>query len=63
MLGTKANLAALECYNSWFMDGTFKVASKLYQQVFTIRASVNNCALALVYVIIRTKTEAEYFKC
>jgi hypothetical protein len=60
MFGTAANLQLLEQYPHWFMDGTFKVAPEIFLQVFTIHALIDNRSIPLIYVLMGTKTQADY---
>ena len=59
MFGTTANLQLFEQYPHWFIDGTFKVAPEIFLQVFTINALIDNCSIPLIYVLMRTKTQAD----
>jgi len=57
---TDRNIDTVEQNAHWFMDGTFKVAPELFVQLFTIHALVDNRALPMVYVLLRSKTQADY---
>lgn len=60
MFGSKENLDSLKTHQHWFIDGTFKVAPKLFFQVFTIHSLVEHKALPMVYALMTDKTEASY---
>lgn len=60
MFGTATNLQLLEQYPHWFMDGTFKIAPEIFLQVFTIHALIDNRSIPLIYVLMGTKTQADY---
>jgi len=60
MFGTEENLNILEEHRHWFMDGTFKVASRMFLHIFTIHALVDNSAVPLVYVLLQDKSQSSY---
>jgi hypothetical protein len=56
MFGTARNIALLNEFPHWCVDGTFKVAPQFFTQVYTVHALINNRALPMirVYVLWRT---------
>ena len=57
---TDRNIDTLEQNAHWFMDGTFKVSPELFVQLFTIHALVDSRAMPTVYVLLQSKTQADY---
>jgi len=54
------NIDTLEQNPHWFMDGTFKVAPELFVQLFTIHALVDRRAMPMMYVLLQSKSQADY---
>jgi hypothetical protein len=50
MFGTARNIALLNEFPHWCVDGTFKVAPQFFTQVYTVHALINNRALPMIYV-------------
>jgi hypothetical protein len=50
MFGTARNIALLNEFPHWSVDGTFKVAPQFFTQVYTVHALINNRALPMIYV-------------
>ena len=44
-------LRQLAIATQWFMDGTFKTATRLFQQLYVIRAAVGESAISCVYAL------------
>ncbi|CAF3362704.1 unnamed protein product [Rotaria sp. Silwood1] len=49
---TKTNLSILKQNKHWFADGTFKVCSNDYYQLFTLHAMMTNAIIPLVYALL-----------
>ena len=70
LFGIKNSLKILTKCSNWFCDGTFKVASAIFYQLFTILALFNQIvddvpqivALPIMYVLMENKTEECYKK-
>ena len=60
MFGTATNLQLFEQYPHWFVDRTFKIAPKIFLQVFTIYALIDNRSIPLIYVLMGKKLQADY---
>jgi len=60
VFGTDRNIDRLEQNAHWFMVGTFKVSPELFVQLFTIHALVDSRAMPMVYVLLQSKTQADY---
>ena len=60
VFGSDKCLEHLSNSSTWFMDGTFKVAPLLFQQLYVIRASLDESAISLVYAFMASKSEASY---
>ena len=46
--------------NEWFMDGTFKVCPTLFDQLYVIRAPLDESAISLVYALLPNRQEETY---
>lgn len=57
MFCTNENLHLLTVNTHWFADGTFRVVSKLFNELYTIHAIVNNQMMPLVYVLCQNRTQ------
>lgn len=57
---TEENLSTLETCETWFADGTFDCAPKVFSQLYTIHGEVNRQALPLVYILTTSKSQAVY---
>ncbi|CAF4496803.1 unnamed protein product, partial [Didymodactylos carnosus] len=53
-------LDRLDQSSSWHVDGTFKVAPKLFQQLYTIHGYIRGKTVPLVFCILPNKTQATY---
>jgi hypothetical protein len=60
MFGTARNIALLNEFPHWCVDGTFKVAPQFFTQVYTVHALINNRALPMIYVLLNNKQQATY---
>ncbi len=60
IFGTPTNLKELENHDVWYVDGTFKVQSELYYQLFTINLDINNKSCPLVYACLKNKEQTTY---
>lgn len=56
----KRNLENLGRAGAWFCDGTFKVVSSLFYQLYTVHALCNVTVVPLVYGLLPNKTEETY---
>ncbi|CAF3339149.1 unnamed protein product [Rotaria sp. Silwood1] len=57
---TKTNLSILKQNKHWFADGTFKVCSNDYYQLFTLHAMMTNAIIPLVYALLIGKSPQDY---
>ena len=62
IFGTDANLRLLASSEVLFMDGTFKSAPSLFNQLFTIHAVFLEHFITLVYCLLPDKQRATYHK-
>ena len=46
----------------WMMDGTFKVTPSLFQQLYVIRAHLEDTAISCVYALMKRKSQDSYKK-
>ena len=53
-------LRHLATQQTWFMDGTFKIAQKLFEQLYIIRAKVGDSAVTCAYSLMTGKSQALY---
>lgn len=59
---TDENLRLLTRHQHWFGDGTFRVVSKLFSELDTIHAIINNEIVPMVYALCENHTQNIYFK-
>ena len=55
-----ANAAYLANSHDWFMDGTFKVCPTLFDQLYGIRAPLDQSSISLVYTLLTNRREETY---
>jgi hypothetical protein len=60
MFGTARNIALLNEFPHWCVDGIFEVAPQFFTQVYTVHALINNRALPMIYVLLNNKQQATY---
>lgn len=60
IFSTEENLNVLESCETWGGDGTFDIAPKIFQQLYTIHGEVNRQALPLVYILTTSKSKKVY---
>ena len=60
MFGTNNNLDILREHRDWYADDTFKVAPRVFSQIYTIHAQVHAKVLPQVYVLMESRTEDAY---
>ena len=46
--------------HDWFMDGTFKVCPTLFDQLYVIRAPLDQSSISLVYTLLTNRREETY---
>src|SRR5271157_1638887 len=46
--------------STWFMDGTFSTAPKIFQQLYVIRAPIGESAVTCVYAFLSCKSQDMY---
>jgi hypothetical protein len=57
-----ANMDALRNVNTIFIDGTFKSCPKLFHQVFSVHAIINNVYVPLVFFLLPDKKSSSYYE-
>ncbi|XP_046666931.1 uncharacterized protein LOC124358671 [Homalodisca vitripennis] len=62
IFSTDNGLQNLTNSHTWFMDGTFKMSSNLFKQVYVIRGEQNNIISTCVYALMTEKTTEMYKK-
>ena len=60
VFGTEEGLRHLSRSPTWFMDGTFSSAPRLFKQLFIIRAPIGDSAITCVYSFLSSKTQEAY---
>jgi hypothetical protein len=60
VFATKDALRHLAQSQVWFMDGNFSMAPLLFQQLYIIRAQLDDGAVTCVYALLSGKTQAIY---
>ncbi|XP_054258398.1 uncharacterized protein LOC128983212 [Macrosteles quadrilineatus] len=60
VFGTEEQLHFLAGSETWFMDGTFKMSSKLFQQVYVVRGEQNTQVRTCIYALMTGKTTEMY---
>ena len=63
MLATESNVEFLAEADEFFLDGTFKIAPRLFHQVFTVHAFKHGKQFLLAYCLLLNKTKETYVKC
>ena len=59
MFATPKMLLKLKTYESWYADGTFKVAPQQFHQLYTIHAEKDGYIFLCVYVLVTEKNGAD----
>ena len=59
-LASKEGLTHLAGQINYYMDGTFSMAPKLFQQLYTIRAQLRTSAVTCVYALLMGKSQWQY---
>lgn len=62
LFGTNTNLSLLNEFKNWCIDGTFKIAPPLAQQVYTIHCFIEQKAVPLCYAILGNKRKETYLE-
>lgn len=60
IFSTRSNMLLLNQHRHWYLDGTFKTVPPLYEQLYSIHASVHGSILPLVYALLPNKREETY---
>ena len=60
MFASDAGLRHLATQHTWFMDGTFKIAPMLFDQLYIICAKVGESAVTCAYRLMTGKSQALY---
>ena len=60
MCGDPEMLRVLEKSSFWLADGTFKIAPKMFYQLYSIHVSISGVAPACIYAFLPNKTEKTY---
>ena len=60
MFATPKMLSILTSSQSWYADGTFKVAPQQFYQLYTIHAEKDGYIFPCVYILLTEKTELTY---
>ncbi|KAG0441072.1 hypothetical protein DMUE_1313 [Dictyocoela muelleri] len=59
---TVSDLEKLKSSNTWLIEGTFRIASKNFSQLYTIHGLIFDTRLPLVYCLMNKKNEKSYQK-
>ena len=51
-----------QSHDTIFIDGTFKIATKFFQQLWVIRGMVGDSCVPLMYFLLEDKFQASYSK-
>ena len=62
MFATQENLQRLHASQTWLGDGTFKVAPRVFFQLYTVHAFVNSKVTPPVYAFLPNKTAPNYVR-
>lgn len=60
IFSTYENLSILKESNCWIMDGTFRVASPGFEQLYVIQTKVFNVNSPLVYILMTKRSSEDY---
>ena len=60
IFASKQGLTHLARQSNWYMDGTFSMAPKLFQQLYIIRAQLGTSAVTCVYALLMGKSQCHY---
>ena len=62
VLATARNMEILAASDTLYMDGTFKSASRIFSQLYSIHGVSYGCVVPLVYCLLADKSRATYYK-
>ena len=62
MFASNQALKHLSRSTTWFMDGTFATAPRIFQQLYIIRVLLGLSAVTCVYAFLSTKSQSAYEK-
>jgi len=60
VFGTENELKLLVDADTWFLDGNFKLAPKLFLQLYIIRVEKNSCFISSLFILMQNKTRSCY---
>ena len=60
IMATDSCIRLLAENNRWFMDGTFKVAPRLFRQLFTVHVMLGGKVIPCVYSLMASKSKIAY---
>ena len=60
IFASKQGLTHLARQSNWYMDGTFSMAPKLFQQLYIICAQLGTSAVTCVYALLTGKSQCHY---
>lgn len=60
IFGTTEMVQLLNRYTHWFCDGTFSVSPKVFYQLYTVHAMVNETIIPCIYAFLPNKTRETY---
>ena len=60
IFGTQKNLENLCQASHWSLDGTFKTVPRIFLQLYTIHALVNDRSVPLIYALLPDKSQTTY---
>ncbi|XP_076031967.1 uncharacterized protein LOC143019873 [Oratosquilla oratoria] len=60
---TATGIEDLKRFQNWAIDGTFKVAPKIYHQLFIIHVQKDNLSIPRALVLLPNKTKSAYRAC
>ena len=59
-MASETCLRLLSTRTSWFMDGTFKVAPRLFKQLFTVHVMLEGKVIPCAYALMASKSKRSY---
>ncbi len=60
LFGREANLDTLEQSNTWYLDGTFRTAPLIFQQIYVILCERLGAVHPIIYALLPNKTSETY---
>ncbi|XP_068245328.1 uncharacterized protein [Palaemon carinicauda] len=60
IFGTQKNLDYLSQASHWSLDGTFKTVPRIFLQLYTIHAFINNRSIPLIHALLPDKSQTTY---